>query len=155
LAPTFRHTALHEDVFESATRGGAVRVRLLGAPHIVSTRDVPQVRGFQVWAVLARVLLADRDLTRRELATELFPETSDPLGSLRWCLAAIRRALQAPDFLTGDPVRCHVPDHVSVDVLDLLAGRFEPAETGDLLEGVEPRSSVDGPCPRILDTGCV
>ena len=69
------------------------------------------MRGLQAWAVLARVLLSDRPLARRELVGELFPETSDPLGSLRWCLAALRRALQAPDSLTGDPIRPELPDH--------------------------------------------
>jgi DNA-binding SARP family transcriptional activator len=120
-----------------------VRIRLIGPPHVASAADVRPVRGFQVWALLARVLLAERPLTRRELAAELFPETADPLGSLRWCLAAVRRALGAPDFLTGDPVGVDLPDHVSVDLLDLADGQFDPAEVGDLLEGVEPRASAE------------
>jgi DNA-binding SARP family transcriptional activator len=118
-----------------------VRLRLLGTPHVVADAGAPAVRGLQAWGLLARVLLADRPLTRRELAAELFPETGDPLGSLRWCLAEVRRALGAPEFLTGDPIRPDLPAHVSVDVLDLLAGRLDPTETGDLLEGVEPRAS--------------
>jgi len=119
-----------------------VRIRLIGPPHIESGDDVRPMRGFQAWALLARVLLADRPLTRRELAAEIFPETADPLGSLRWCLAAVRRAVAAPDFLTGDPVSVELPNHVSVDLLDLAEGRFDPAEVGDLLEGVDPRSST-------------
>ena len=118
-----------------------MRLRLLGTPYVASDAGGPAVRGMQAWGLLARVLLADRPLTRRELAAELFPETADPLGSLRWCLASVRRAVGAPDFLTGDPVRPGLPEHVSVDVLDLLDGRLDPAEIGDLLEGLEPRAS--------------
>lgn len=120
-----------------------MRLRLIGRPQVTAGDEVCPVRGFQIWAMLARVLLADRLLTRRELAAELFPETADPLGSLRWCLAAARRTLEAPDFLTGDPIRVDVPGHVTVDLLDLAEGRFDPAEVGELLEGVEPRSSVE------------
>lgn len=118
-----------------------MRIRLMGPPHVVGGPGTVHVRGFQAWAVLARVLLADRPLSRRELAAELFPETADPLGSLRWCLASLRRALGAPDLLTGDPIQVRLPDGVSVDLLDLVAGRLDPAEVGDLLEGIDPRSS--------------
>lgn len=120
-----------------------MRIHLLGRPYIAVGDEVRQVRGFQVYALLARVLLSDRPLTRREIAAELFPETADPLGSLRWCLAAARRALEAPDCLAGDPVQVNLPAHVSVDVLDVADGRFDPAEVGDLLEGVDPRASVE------------
>ncbi|MDQ4053424.1 MAG: hypothetical protein M3237_12095, partial [Actinomycetota bacterium] len=120
-----------------------MRLRLIGPPH-VSDGDGPRpVRGHQVWAVLVRVLLADRPLTRNELAAELFPDTADPLGSLRWCLAAARRALGAPTAFTGDPIVVDLPDHVTVDLLDLLAGRYDESEVGELLEGVEPRCSAE------------
>ncbi len=76
-----------------------MRIRLIGPPHISAGDRLRPVRGHQVWALLARVLLADRPLTRSELSSELFPDTADPLGSLRWCLATARRALDAADFL--------------------------------------------------------
>ena len=120
-----------------------MRIHLLGGPRIAVGGEARPVRGFQVYALLARLLLADRPMSRREIAAELFQETADPLGSLRWCLAAARRGLDAPDSLAGDPIRVDLPDHVSVDVLDLIAGRLDPAEVGDLLEGVDPRASVE------------
>lgn len=120
-----------------------MRIRLLGTPHVVGKEESTAVRGYQAWAVLTRILLADRPLSRRELAAELFPETTDPLGSLRWCLAVLRRACTAPDFLTGDPVCAVLPDGVTVDVLDLFDGRLDLTEVGDLLEGVEPRCSPE------------
>lgn len=120
-----------------------MRIRLIGAPHIDDGDTLRPVRGHQVWALLVRVLLADRALTRSELSAELFPDTADPLGSLRWCLAAVRRALGAPAALIGDPVVVGLPENVTVDLLDLLAGRFDESEVGELLEGVEPRCSAE------------
>ena len=119
-----------------------MRIRLIGPPHIEDGDILRPVRGHQVWALMARVLLADRPLTRSELSAELFPETADPLSSLRWCLTAARRALSAPAALTGDPVAVDLPGHVTVDLLDLLAGRYDASEIGELLEGIEPRCSA-------------
>jgi DNA-binding SARP family transcriptional activator len=119
-----------------------VRIRLIGPPHIKDGEILRPVRGHQVWALLVRVLLAERPLTRSELSAELFPETADPLGSLRWCLAAARRALSAPAAFAGDPVAVDLPGHVTVDLLDLLAGRYDASEIGELLEGIEPRCSA-------------
>jgi DNA-binding SARP family transcriptional activator len=85
--------------------GDILRVRLMGPPRIESSTGASrQVRGQKAWALLARILLADRPLTRRELSSELFPDADDPLGSLRWTLAALRKALGSAALLTGDPV---------------------------------------------------
>lgn len=121
-----------------------MQVRLIGPPKVLDEAGgVVPVRGHQVLAVLTRVLLAERPLTRRELSRELFPETADPLGTLRWCLAALRRALDAPDLLTGDPLVANLPSHVVVDVVQLSEGTYDPVGAGDLLEGVEPRASSE------------
>ena len=117
-----------------------ITVKLIGPPRIEGPTAAPRdVKGNKPWAVLARVVLADRDLTRRELSAELFPDADDPLGSLRWCLAGLRRALGSTDLLTGDPIRRDLGPGVSVDVLELREGVFDPGATGELLEGVEPR----------------
>jgi DNA-binding SARP family transcriptional activator len=117
-----------------------VHVRLIGPPRIdVPTGEPPEVRGQKSWAVLARLLLADRPLTRRELSAELFPDTVDPLGSLRWCLAGLRKALGSSELFTGDPVRVDLPPAVTVDVHDLREGVFDVRAAGELLEGVDPR----------------
>ena len=118
-----------------------LRVRLIGPPAITSsTGEARQVRGQKPWTVLARLLLADRRLTRRELGAELFPDAEDPLGSLRWCLAGLRKALGSSDLFTGDPVRADLPAWIAVDVLDLAAGIVDAATAGELLEG------IDTPC---------
>lgn len=119
-------------------------VRLLGTPQIVDESGaVVELRGQKSWAVLARVLLADRPLTRRELSTELFPDAVDPLGSLRWCLAGLRKALGSSELLVGDPVSCELPPGASVDVLELADGRFDLHAVGELLEGVDLQSGPE------------
>ena len=82
----------------------SLRVRLLGRPCIEGEDGQPcePPRGRKSWALLARVALAERPLTRNELASELF---ADPLAALRWCLADLRRCCQDPQLLRGDPVR--------------------------------------------------
>ena len=115
------------------------RIRLIGTPRIITVDGtVRELRGQKPWAVLARIVLADRALSRRELSGELFPEAADPLGSLRWCLAELRRALGDSTVLSGDPVQPGMPEGVSVDVLSLDTLDPDAIGTGELLEGVDP-----------------
>src|SRR5262245_3731423 len=155
-SPTAPHTVPHTGrcgagrvtlVFDEESPGlGGVRgvvesldVRLIGPPRIESsTGEQRDLRGQKPWAVLARLLLADRPLTRRELSAELFPETVDPLGSLRWCLAELRRAF-GPELFSGDPIRRDLPPSVTVDVHKVWDGVFDERAVGELLEGVDPR----------------
>lgn len=120
-------------------------IRLLGRPEIISgDSDRTGLRGHQAWALLARILLSDRPLDRRVLAAELFPDAVDPLGSLRWCLAALRRAIGSSETLVGDPVRIDLPEGTVVDILTLRDGAITPPDRmGDLLEGIEPRCSSE------------
>ena len=120
------------------------RIKLLGEPAIVDGDGRHQaVRGHQAWALLARVLLARTPPDRRTLALELFPEAADPLGALRWCLASLRKALNCPDCLVGDPIAHDFPAHIDVDLWQLDAGDLDVEETGPLLGGLEPRSSPE------------
>lgn len=117
-----------------------LKIRLLGVPCIISPEGTQNpVRGHQAWAVLARVLLSDRPVSRRQIAAELFPETVDPLGALRWCLAALRRAL-GPQTLTGDPLLANLPNGSWVDALALDEIALDPLTLGDLLDGTEPEA---------------
>lgn len=120
------------------------QVRLLGPPAIVDDEGRSQpVRGHQAWALLARVLLAQRPLGRQALAAELFPESVDPLGAVRWGLAALRKALNASDCLTGDPVEPKFPSGTEVDLWQLEQDTFDVGQAGDLLEGMEPQCSAE------------
>jgi len=117
-------------------------IRLLGPPRIEDAGRQPSQppRGQKSWALLARVVLAERPLGRGELAGELFGEADDPLGALRWTLADLRRCCQDPRLLRGDPVSV-AEGSVWVDVRALWDGSLPAAEIGGmLLEGVEPRN---------------
>ncbi len=121
-----------------------MKIQLLGVPAIVDAAGQARtVRGHQAWALLARVLMSTRPLSRRELAVELFPETVDPLGSLRWCLASLRRALNCPEALLGDPVDATLPGGTEIDVQLLEDPSFDIAAAGDLLEGIDPQCSAE------------
>lgn len=124
------------------TQPATLRVRLLGHPRIEDGAGQPcqPARAQKSWAVLARVALAERPVTRSELAGELFAEADDPLGALRWCLADLRRCCRDGQLLRGDPIR--LADHaVWVDARALWAGSLPAAEIGGvLLDGVEPRN---------------
>jgi DNA-binding SARP family transcriptional activator len=119
-----------------------LRVRLLGHPRVEDETGQPcqPARAQKSWALLARLALSDRPLTRRELAGELFAEADDPLGALRWCLADLRRCCQDSQLLRGDPVTL-ADDALWVDARALREGSLPAAEIGGvLLEGVEPRN---------------
>lgn len=117
-----------------------MQIRLLGIPQILSDDGTPcPVRGLQTWSVLARVLMSDRPVSRRQLATEIFPETVDPLGALRWCLAALRRALGS-EALVGDPVRANLPATCRIDALDLDGDGIDILAAGELLQDSTPEA---------------
>jgi DNA-binding SARP family transcriptional activator len=128
---------------------GRTVVRLLGAPRL--ERDgvpVAGPRGRKSWALLGYLHLTGRPVPRRQLAELLFPDADDPLGTLRWALADLRRGLGGAVVVGGDPVGLELADGVVVDV-EALFGRGAPplpgaavGELGELLDGVE----LDG-CP--------
>jgi DNA-binding SARP family transcriptional activator len=119
-----------------------LRVRLLGQPRLEGPDGQPRQppRGQKSWAVLARIALADRPITRSALADELFCDAADPLGALRWALADLRRCCQDPELLRGDPLRV-TTDQLWIDVRDLWAGRLSAAEIGgELLASIQLRN---------------
>jgi DNA-binding SARP family transcriptional activator len=75
------------------------------------------------------------------LASLLFADADDPLGALRWSLAELRRVLDDPLMLRGDPPAFRLPEGAVVDVLALLSperGRVPAAG----LEGEVARGDV-------------
>jgi hypothetical protein len=126
-----------------------MRVWLLGRPRIDDGTGQPrqQPRGQKSWALLARVALAERPLTRAELAAELFPEAADPLAALRWCLADLRRCCADSRLLCGDPVWLPA-DSVWLDVRALLDGTLPAADIG------AGTGAVRGPVAGGAPAGC-
>jgi DNA-binding SARP family transcriptional activator len=119
----------------------SLAVRVLGKPAI--ERDgVPMQapRGRKAWALLLYLLLSERPPPRARLASLLFAEADDPLGALRWSLGELRRALDDPLILRGDPPTLRLPQGASVDVLSLLSPEGGQVSAsvweGELLEGM-------------------
>ena len=121
-----------------------VRVRLLGVPRISAAEGQPhpQPQWRKSWAVLARVALAERPVSRLALARDIFSAADDPAAALRWSLADLRRAIGIPGLLRGDPLSIGESELV-LDVRELAAGTLAGSEIGGvLLDGVEVRESA-------------
>lgn len=118
-----------------------MKISVIGKPAIVNAKgETVAIPGQQSWALLVRLLLARRPLSRRTLASELFCDAVDPLGALRWSLASLRRAL-GPETLRGNPIELNLPADVEVDLWNVSAFRVEDVEPAELLEGIEPSAS--------------
>jgi DNA-binding SARP family transcriptional activator len=106
--------------------------------------DAP--RGHKAWALLAYLLRSRVPPSRERLATLLFPEADDPLGSLRWTLSALRRRLGENAELGGDPLQLTLVPATFVDLRVLSRGSWMEAITlpglgHELLDGLVFRSS--------------
>ena len=75
-----------------------VELFLLGSFSVsLPGRQTPNLRR-KTRALLAYLAVTPQAIRRQELSDILFPESNDPLGSLRWQLSAIRRQLD-PNIL--------------------------------------------------------
>jgi DNA-binding SARP family transcriptional activator len=119
-------------------------IRLLGTPTFEQDRvQRPAPRGHKPWALFALLLLSSKPVPRDRLADLLFTDADDPLASLRWNLAELRRALGPDVKLEGDPVRLELPPDAEIDVRTLASGTWADALTipglgRELLEGIQP-----------------
>lgn len=106
-----------------------VEVRLLGRPTVlVDGLEVSPPKGAKPWGLLAYLAATERAHPRFELAELLFCEAEDPLGALRWSLAALRRLLDRPEALKGDAILLDLVD-VVIDTRQLDAGELgEPTD---------------------------
>jgi len=120
---------------------GTVAVHLLGPPRIeIDRRPAPGPRGRKAWNLLSFLLLSRTPATRERLAGLLFGDADDPMATLRWNLAELRRSLGRAVTLGGDPVDLALPADAFVDVLTLGSGTWVeaiqvPGLGQELLEG--------------------
>lgn len=107
-------------------------------------QDVGPPRGAKPWGLLAYLASTPRSHPRSDLAELLFCEAADPLGALRWNLAALRRLLDRPDSLKGDSISLDLHG-AFIDSQELEAGNlavFDPGVADLLLAGL---SFADSP----------
>src|SRR5918996_4062866 len=81
----------------------SLAIHLLGRPHLERDGEpVARPRGHKAWGLLAYLVLSRvRNPSRERLAELLFTGADDPLGSLRWNLAQLRRVVGASALLPG------------------------------------------------------
>ena len=124
-----------------------LNIHLLGPPRMErggTAVDAP--RGHKAWGLLAYLLRSGVPPTRERVASLLFPEADDPLGTLRWTLSVLRRQLGEHAELGGDPLRLTLPPGTFVDVDILSRGSWMeaialPGLGHELLDGLVFRSS--------------
>jgi DNA-binding SARP family transcriptional activator len=121
----------------------SLAIYLLGRPRLErDTEPVAGPRGHKAWALVAYLVLSRvRRPSREHLAELLFAAADDPLGSLRWNLAELRRAL-GPDTLPHGLTELALRPGTFVDVDALIRGTPQeavaiPGLGRELLEGME------------------
>jgi DNA-binding SARP family transcriptional activator len=121
----------------------SLAIHLLGRPHLERDGEpVAGPRGHKAWGLLAYLNSSRiRNPSREHLAELLFTGADDPLGSLRWNLAELRRAL-GPVTLPRGSTELAFPPATFVDVDALTRGTPQdavaiPGLGSELLEGME------------------
>ena len=125
----------------------SLSIHLLGSPRI--ERDgvlVEAPRGHKPWGLLTYLVRTRVPSSRERLASLLFPEADDPLGSLRWTSSVLRRQLGDHATLGGDPMRLTLSPGTFLDVEVLSSGSWVqaialPSLGHELLDGMVFRSS--------------
>jgi DNA-binding SARP family transcriptional activator len=125
----------------------SLAIHLLGRPRF--ERDgapLPRLRGHKAWGLLAYLALSRvRKPSREQLAELLFAGADDPLGSLRWNLAELRRHLGTSAVPQGS-TDLALPAGTFLDVDSLVRGTPQeavgvPGLGRELLEGMAFDSS--------------
>lgn len=121
----------------------SLAIHLLGRPHLERDGEpVAGPRGHKAWGLVAYLILSRlRNRSRQHLAELLFTGVADPLGSLRWNLAELRRAL-GPATLPSGSTEFALPAGTFVDVDALICGTSQeavaiPGLGSELLDGME------------------
>jgi len=122
-------------------------VHLLGSPRLERGGGPAEPpRGYKAWGLLVYLLRSRLPPSREHLASLLFPEADDPLGTLRWTLSELRRSLGDDAEVGGDPVRLTLRPGTLVDVDVLSRGSWMeavalPGFGHELVDGLVVRSS--------------
>jgi DNA-binding SARP family transcriptional activator len=121
----------------------SLAIHLLGKPRLERNGEpAAGPRGNKAWGLAAYLILSRvRRPSREHLAELLFAGADDPLGSLRWNLAELRRAL-GPDTVARGSTELALRPGTFVDVDALIRGSPQeavaiPGLGRELLEGME------------------
>jgi DNA-binding SARP family transcriptional activator len=125
----------------------SLAIYLLGRPRVErGGESLAPPRGRKSWGLFAYLALSRvRSPSREHLAELLFAAANDPLGSLRWNLAELRRLLGGAALPQGS-TRLGLPAGTFLDVDTLVRGTPQeaiaiPGLGSELLEGMDFASS--------------
>ncbi len=141
------HSGACDGSCDDGRRAIGLSIHLLGPPRLErGGAPVEPPRGHKAWGLLVYLLRTRVPPSRESVASLLFPEADDPLGTLRWTLSTLRRSLGDDAELGGDPVRLTLRPGTLVDVDVLRRGAWLeavalPGLGRELLEGLSVRSS--------------
>jgi DNA-binding SARP family transcriptional activator len=141
------HSSPCDDACDEARREIGLSIHLLGSPRLERGGEpVEAPRGQKAWGLLAYLVRTRLPPSRESLASLLFPEADDPLGTLRWTLSALRRSLGGETEVGGDPLSLTLPTGTLVDTDVLSRGSWMeavalPGLGRELLDGLVFRSS--------------
>src|SRR5919106_1008409 len=122
-------------------------IQLLGPPRMERGGiGLEPLRGHKAWGLLAFLLRSQVRPSRERVASLLFPEADDPLGTLRWTLSVLRRQMGDQAELGGDPLQLTLRPGSLVDVDVLARGTWIeavalPGLGHELLDGLVFRAS--------------
>jgi DNA-binding SARP family transcriptional activator len=122
-------------------------IHLLGSPRMeLGGVSLQPLRGHKAWGLLAYLVRSQVPPSREQVASLLFPEADDPLGTLRWTLSVLRRQLGDSAELGGDPLQLRLLPGTLVDVEVLGRGSWMeaialPGLGHELLDGLAFRAS--------------
>jgi DNA-binding SARP family transcriptional activator len=122
-------------------------IHLLGPPRMErSGVGLEPLRGHKAWGLLALLVRSQVPPSRERVASLLFPEADDPLGTLRWTLSVLRRQMGDQVELGGDPLQLKLLPGTLVDIDVLAKGTWLeavalPGLGHELLDGLVFRGS--------------
>ena len=122
-------------------------IQLLGPPRMERGGiGLEPLRGHKAWGLLSFLLRSQVPPSRERVASLLFPEADDPLGTLRWTLSVLRRQMGDQAELGGDPLQLTLRPGSLVDVDVLARGTWMeavalPGLGHELLDGLVFRAS--------------
>jgi DNA-binding SARP family transcriptional activator len=105
-----------------------LNIHLLGSPTTERGGiGLGPLRGHKAWGLLAYLVRSQVPPSRERVASLLFPEADDPLGTLRWTLSVLRRQLGGHAELGGDPLHLTLAPGTFVDIDVLGRGSWMEA----------------------------
>jgi alpha-glucoside transport system substrate-binding protein len=119
----------------------SLNIQLLGQPRIFRDDKPVVLPGYRPLALLAYLVVTQKEFSRQHLIDLLFDNPDDPRAALRWTLSKLRKSIGSDKILANtDGVSFNFQSDYWLDVVDFEAGNLELYQ-GDFLEGLYLRDA--------------